>query len=55
MKKNSTKNDNLLGVMGFFTNFKTGEIGLKSLSGKGFYQAKVTEEMLRNKGFEKLG
>ena len=38
---------------GFYIDYKTGEIGLKALSGKGFYQGKVTEEWLESKGFEK--
>ena len=39
----------------FYVDFKTGKIGLKALSGKGFYQGKVTEEWLLSKGFEKKG
>jgi len=38
---------------GFYVDFKTGEIGLKSHSGKGFFQGKVTEELLINRGFSK--
>ena len=38
---------------GFYVDYKTGKIGLKALSGKGFYQGKVTEEWLESKGFEK--
>ena len=38
---------------GFYTDWKTGKIGLKALSGKGFYQGRLTEEILINKGFEK--
>ena len=38
---------------GFYCDFKTGKIGLKALSGKGFYQGKVTEDLLVSKGFEK--
>ncbi len=38
---------------GFYFNFKTGKIGLKALSGKGFYQGKVTEEYLINNGYVK--
>ncbi len=38
---------------GFYVDFKTGKLGLKALSGKGFYQGKVTEEYLINKGFSK--
>ena len=37
----------------FYVDYKTGKIGLKALSGKGFYQGKVTEEWLIGKGFEK--
>ena len=37
----------------FFVDFKTGKIGLKSFSGKGFFQGKVTEEWLMNMGYEK--
>ena len=36
---------------GFYTDWKTGKIGLKALSGKGFYQGNVTEELLKQKGF----
>ena len=36
---------------GFYCDFKTGKIGLKALSGKGFYQGKVTKESLIEKGF----
>ena len=38
---------------GFYVDFKTGEIGLKSRRGKGFYQGKVTEELLITRGFSK--
>ena len=38
---------------GFYVDFKTGQIGLKAFSGKGFYQGKVTEELLLAKGYEK--
>ena len=38
---------------GFYVDFKTGRFGLKALSGKGFYQGQVTEEVLKNKGFVK--
>ena len=38
---------------GYYVDFKTGKIGLKSHSGKGFYQGKVTEEFLLAKGYEK--
>ena len=37
----------------FFVDFKTGKLGLKALSGKGFYQGAVSEEVLLNKGFER--
>ncbi len=37
----------------FYVDFKTGKIGLKALSGKGFYQGKVTEEFLISKGYTK--
>ena len=38
---------------GFYTDWKTGKIGLKAFSGKGVYQGRLTEEVLINKGFEK--
>ena len=38
---------------GFFVDYRTGKIGLKALSGKGFYQGKVTEEYLLNNGYVK--
>ena len=38
---------------GFYVDWKTGRIGLKALSGKGFYQGKVTEEILLAKGYQK--
>ena len=38
---------------GFYVDFKTGRIGLKALSGKGFYQGKVTEELLISRGYVK--
>ena len=38
---------------GFYTDWKSGEIEIKALSGKGFYQVSVTEEMLLAKGFVK--
>ena len=38
---------------GFYIDFKTGKIGLRSLSGKGFYQGEVNEEILKNRGFSK--
>ena len=38
---------------GYCMNYKTGELGLKALSAKGFYQGKVTEELLLAKGYEK--
>ncbi len=38
---------------GFYIDFKSGRIGLKAFSGNGFYQGKVTEEVLRSKGFVK--
>ena len=37
----------------FYVDFKSGKIGLKMLDGKGFYQGKVSEEWLIDKGFEK--
>ena len=36
-----------------YINWKSGRIGLRSFDGKGFYQGKVTEEVLKKKGFEK--
>ena len=38
---------------GFYVDFKSGKMGLKSLSGRGFYQGKVTEEYLLNRGYTK--
>ena len=38
---------------GFYMDLKTGKIGLKVLSGRGFYQGRVSEELLTTKGFEK--
>jgi len=38
---------------GFYIDYKTGKIGLKALSGKGFYQGKVTEGFLIDKGYVK--
>ncbi len=38
---------------GYCSDFKTGEIGLKVFSGKGFYQGKVTEDLLIEKGYQK--
>ena len=38
---------------GFYSNWKSGEIGLKALSGKGFYQSTLTEQMLIEKGYTK--
>ena len=38
---------------GFYVDYKTGRLGLKALSGKGFYQGKVTEEYLISKGYTK--
>ena len=38
---------------GFFIDFKTGKIGLKSLSGKGFFQGEVSEDVLLSKGYTK--
>ena len=38
---------------GFYVDYKTGRLGLKALSGKGFYQGKVTEEYLISKGYRK--
>jgi len=40
-------------VSGFFVNFRTGEIGIMALEGKGFLYGKVTEEDLINKGYTK--
>ena len=37
----------------YYIDFKTGKIGLKVMRGKGFYQGKVTEEILKNKGYIK--
>lgn len=54
-KKSTADNKQYYGTdfSGFYIDFKTGKIGIKSLSGKGFYQGRVTEEYLTNKGFEK--
>ena len=38
---------------GFYSNWKSGEIGLKALSGKGFYQSTITEQTLIEKGYTK--
>ena len=38
---------------GFFVDYKTGKIGLNALSGKGFYQGKVTEKYLIDNGYVK--
>ena len=38
---------------GVYTDWKTGKIGLKALSGKGFFQDEVSEELLARKGFVK--
>ena len=38
---------------GFYCDWKTGKLGLKALSGKGFYQGTVTEQTLINKGYTK--
>lgn len=38
---------------GFYCDWKTGTIGLKALSGKGFYQSEVTEQTLIDKGYIK--
>ena len=37
----------------FYCDWKTGKIGLKAMSGKGFYQGEMNEEMLIAKGFLK--
>ncbi len=37
----------------YAVDFKTGKVVLKSMEGKGFYQGKVTEEILINKNFTK--
>ena len=39
---------------GFYIDYKTGKIGIKVLTGKGLYQAKVTEQTLIDRGFKKL-
>ena len=39
---------------GLYIDWKTGKIGLKALSGKGFYQGEVSEEVLKQKGFQNL-
>jgi len=39
---------------GFFVNLKTGKVELKALNGKGLFQGKVDENVLRYKGYEKL-
>ena len=38
---------------GFYIDWKTGKIGLKAMSGKGFFQDEVSEELLAQKGFVK--
>jgi len=38
---------------GFYSNWKTGKIGLKALSGKGLFQSTLNEDMLSVKGFVK--
>ena len=38
---------------GMFADFKTGKIGVRTLSANGFYQGKVTEEVLVKKGYTK--
>ena len=38
---------------GYYCDWKTGNLGLKAMSGKGFFQQSVTEEMIVNKGFTK--
>ena len=38
---------------GYYVDFKSGKIGLKSMSGKGFFQGTVTEDVLKAKGFIK--
>ena len=38
---------------GFCVDYKSGRVGLKSLSNKNLFQGKVTEETLKNKGFTK--
>ena len=37
----------------YYCDWKSGEIGLKALSGKGFYQSTLTEQMLIEKGYTK--
>jgi len=37
----------------FYIDYKTGKIGLKAFSGKGFYQGKVTEQYLLDNGYTK--
>ena len=38
---------------GYVSSWKTGQLQLKALSGRDFYQSKVTEEILKNRGYEK--
>ena len=38
---------------GFYTDWKSGKIGLKAIDGKGFYQGNVSESTLQEKGFVK--
>ena len=40
-------------MAGFYCDWKSGKLGLKALSGKGFYQGTVTEQTLINKGYTK--
>ena len=37
----------------FCLNYKTGQLGIRAISGKNLFQGKVTEELLQNKGFVK--
>ena len=51
----STQEDWFIGddFSGFYTDWKSGKIGLKAFSGKGFYQGGVSESSLLSKGYVK--
>ena len=49
----SPKNTENSDFSGYYCDWKTGKLGLKAMSGKGFFQQSVTEEMIVNKGFAK--
>ena len=43
----------ILKLLYIIKTWQTGRIGVNALSGTGFFQGKITEEILKNKGFEK--